>query len=148
MKVTVTLENGQVLQGELTEVDVFKGVVAGAPHADITVPWGGTAGKLFADTVTVTVPDVPQARELVISVAGGDTEYFISVKDPDGNGCDALILVPGEGYRTNGPLGRAGPFANAGQVVVAITKPGAYTADVELTHCSGTGQETVEAHVN
>lgn len=146
MKATITLENGQVYAGDVVLVDAPKAGVA--PHAEISIPVGGAAGQLLADSVTVSVPDVPQARELVVSVAGGDTWYYITVKDPDGNVCDQTpSIVPG-GVVPRPPANRIGPFANAGQVEVLISKAGTYIAEIELTKCSGTGQETVEAHVN
>lgn len=117
---------------------VTLGISGGAPTAYPTVV------TLPAELSTIPVPDVPQAREIVISITGMGM-YYLTVKDPAGNVCQQTpVPVPG-GFAPRGPAEKI-EVANVGQVEAAITIPGIYTA--EITAQTYRGNETVEAHVN
>lgn len=152
MKATITLENGQVYAGDVELVPsdaggstapatgtVTLGISGGAPTAYPTVV------TLPAELSTIPVPDVPQAREIVISLADGAGFYYLTVKDPAGNVCQQTPINIQGGQAERGPAQDV-KVANAGQVEAAITIPGTYTAEIRADTYRGT--ETVEAHVN
>lgn len=146
-QVTLTNADGSVFfQGNMEVHDAPPKPAAFPETGSATLPLGGAFVTLQALVTTISIPDVPQTRELTVNVAGGDTSYYITVKDPSGNVCSRTPAnIPG-GTVAMGPAENVGPFANGGYVGVQITMPGTYTAEVSVNKL--TGLETVAARIN